>query len=268
MIIDVSNENMNELLENSVFIVELTLNDQAVIDIVGDKKIKVTLELVGGSSDNLKDFPIVDEFDIKLAKKFLEEMYPKPSIEFNDYKEKGLFLSKIPYSAFVGLTGDDLFDSKTAYLNDPGFFGKLNEWLMDGNLPNTKSEMDNKVLGEAKTQTMSSNGFSRDIELKTNEDYVDFSSFDTSKVYKKIKKGINLFGMKHFKGSKTVANLYRMDFDIGSTLYNESKSDFEVGKLNPYNRYLKFGTKNSGTTRTINIPKETVNTHAQLLYQF
>lgn len=203
----------------------------------------------------------------KKAKDFLNEYRGHPVKTKDDIVERGLQLSEFPLHSMVGFTNVEIFDSETLCRTDNGWYGKIVEWLLTWNLPNSSEEMDSAYIGEIKTKPFK-DGFKGGIEIKTNMNKVVFSNFDNSAVYNKIKNGIILIGMTNTGRGKTISVVFELDTSHGSLLYNQFKSDYEYGMLNKHNEFLKFGTKNSGTTKTITIPQFVINNNAKKLASF
>ncbi len=217
----------------------------------------------------IRDFPIVTESETRIALKFLKTYVFSNTIDTNDkIYEKAKILNSIPYAAFVGITGNHYFDNKKCYMTDHGFFGKLNEYLFTGKLPNSSKEKDSEYLGEIKTVPAGNiGGILNDIDICLLGDQLSEKFIDTH-ISKKIESGITIFTIEPYKDCKRLSKVYYLDTKPGSYLHNEFTSDYECGDLNQYNCFLKKGTKNSGKTITVKIPKKAINEHAILLHAF
>lgn len=256
------------LMSTGVFdgVINLGKSDDDELNI---KTLNIKLSLT--DADKLKfirSFPEVTEEERTIAKKFLEDYIHSDIIRTDKIvKEQCSMLSKIPYAAFVGLTGIDYFDSEITYSRDHGYYGKLNEYLFTGKLPNCSKGKDDEFFGEMKTMNSNNSGVLTDMEV-CSYSTLDLSSFEKSDIHKKIESGITIFAMESYKSCRRLIRLYYLDTKPNSFLHQEFVSDFEIGKLNSYNTYLKKGTKNSGKTSTVKIPKEIINEYAQLIHSF
>jgi hypothetical protein len=244
-----------EMTEEDKLILKETNKTTAITELDGKF---VDLDII---LKNPNSFPEVDDEDKELAKQYIQK-HIKNGIRNNyDIHTRLSDLSQIPISAFVGQTKIDAFDSEHNYLYDVGYSGKIIEWLVLSQKQNNFAGYDH-FTGEFKVKWFNvyNNTFIGDLLVSSLGKNKMYSRFDESPIYKKMEMGINLVGIKAFKGSYTVTNFVRLETGKTTYLYGEFLSDFEIGKLNKYNRFLKTIEDESGD-KNIYISENIINSH-------
>ena len=193
---------------------------------------------------------VTDEHE-KTIYNFLNGAFHKPVNNIDDVIERYNLITGIPLWAFVGKTQNDTINSLS--IKDSGGFGKIAEYLLLGNIPNSKADRDHKDF-EMKSHITNNHRIIGDIEL-CSFDSVSSHEIDwyDSTAFKKLEKGILIVGAETNCApiNRTVTSLSMLKTDI-DFLINNFRSDYK--HIGTQNHYLRKGTKNSGDTSTLIIP--------------